>query len=333
MIYELLMDQFDRAHSVRNLMRAPFGIYDPTVAPGQARLMGALYPLVLTPGSDHTAANPAYQPTNPLHTAPSLARDYTRMKRDLLAFGQVSRLCRAEYRAWQAINLSAFVRVEELDWYMRIFFPIVNPNDPRSSQYHWNAPEIVFPWWKSGIHDVTPIFDHFRRNYRNPPAVIPGQAPRLAAPVVWSPTHVFINGSVQHDYKIREILFKENHLPGPGWFNTLMSYVTTPGTSHGIAKIEMRSHGHPHTRHFARLDIWFEARPGLAWVNGKNWRWPNYTLPDTALNVGMTNSQRRTWEIRQFIRDTGLSDPEIMGFWEVRLGVLGRHAIGGLGVY
>lgn len=112
----------------------------------------------MAPDTDNVQVinHPSYHFLGPAAVPTILRNDYRAMKRELFAFGKVSRQIRAEYRDWQANHFTAFVRIEELAWYMRIFFPNTDPEDPRSLQYIWNAPEIVFPWFHDGMYDVMP---------------------------------------------------------------------------------------------------------------------------------------------------------------------------------
>ncbi|KAL5116642.1 hypothetical protein ACEQ8H_005391 [Pleosporales sp. CAS-2024a] len=335
-IYECLMDNFRATHYAGNYQRVPYGIMNPTMAGiVPAAMLTAPYPLFLTPNSDHTTANPYYGLAAAPVNAATLAQDYAAMKRDLLSFGQVCRLTKEEFRSWQRMKFFAFVRAEEMGAYMLIFAPITDHRDPRSHNYSWNPPELVFPWWKDDMHDISPLFDHYRRNHTNQVArVPPAFLPRLAAPFVRALNLTANPAARAHHTQLRDTLFWDNSDTTLPWRDSLISYVTS-GLAHRIQRIELRSHGFPWgTSHFAQLNIWFENRPGVGWVDGRSWRIPNYgpNTPEPVLHPGMTRLERKTWEIRQFIRDTGLNDAEIINTWEIRLGVVGRHAVGGLGI-
>jgi hypothetical protein len=231
------------------------------------------------------------------------------MKRDLLALGQVSRLFMGEYRSFQAARIAPFVRIEELPGFLNAFYPVTDPLDPASINYSGRALTVVLPWDVVTTWDIMPLLDLMDRSW-----------PSIRAHW-WAVDFMVPPPALPHWKHICHLIMGPNLLQ-PGGQPGLLHYIHV-GTEPRIAEIKIRSDGHPQPTHRAKAEIWFEDAEGVDWMDGEDWAWPH---------ARATRSLANSTEIQNFINASGLQQPYIRMHWEVRLGVLGRHAVGGRNV-
>jgi hypothetical protein len=315
-IYQLCLDNWTAAHRANNELRQRYGTLPPGVAWPHPQITAARHPLILTP---HNGFNPGAGPWPNIQAAHVTYRNYyDQMKRDLLALGQVSQQFRVEFRSFQAANITSFVRVECLNWFMNVFFPYWNtPNDPRSSQYGGIPPIVTLPWLTSATWDFLSLIEFTRRNR--------GALSAPGTPVIWARDRTVTNPPITHSEQLTQLLFSA------GVNSSLLEYIDT-GMGYSFAQVLVRSHGHLQPGGYnAVVEIWFANGQNLTWVDGQAWHWPAPIVngPWPTLALPTSDVIQRRWEIRTFVETAGLQHDEIRQSWGIDLGILGVHPAGG----
>ncbi|KAH7093497.1 hypothetical protein FB567DRAFT_544843 [Paraphoma chrysanthemicola] len=234
-----------------------------------------------------------------------------------------------EYRTWQANRIIPYIRAEELDGWMRTFYPITDPSDPRSSQYNGIMPYIVLPWRTNRTWDALPMIEFARRNHQHlrPDGTMMGASKIIARRLRYN------GNAVEHEQNHGDLMRRVLFRPRGDTTQSILSYIES-GTGYQMKSVEVRYHGHPQPgNHRAMIKIWFMDAPEVWWVNGREWNWlhPDNTVP---LPVGPHKpaKYRRKQEIRLFLESAGLQHSQIRRRWTIRLAVHGKHVFGGEGV-
>jgi hypothetical protein len=75
-----------------------------------------------------------------------------------------------------------------------------------------------------------------------------------------------------------------------------------------------------------------EPKDATDWVDGKGWAWPR-SNPALTARGRPTKQRLKRQKIWVFLNDTGLNVHEVRTGWHVYLGVVGRHAKDGRGIW
>jgi len=307
-IYDAAVDAWLAAHGPENSRRPGM---DPTIpwAPITRPIFTTTpHALVLSPRSA------AY---HGLHAAAQIAtinNSYLAMKVDLVSppLGHLCRQIMDEFRSVQRGRLDPFVHWAEMDEFMSIFYPSKDP--AVVAAYNGRPITISFPDDDPQRVDIFPVLNLLAR------------APMVQCQAVWAWHLTVLPTSQPHEDQIFDSLFAPT--------NSLSAYMSFPN-AHPIEKVMFRAHQSNFQYHRATVEIWFSPPPAgnhdLDWVDGKNWIWPEAD-PLAGTNVRPTKERRKRQSIWNFLNDAGLYVDEIEAGWHVRLGIVGRHSRGGLGI-
>ncbi|KAH8711805.1 hypothetical protein GQ44DRAFT_714226 [Phaeosphaeriaceae sp. PMI808] len=301
-------------------------------------------PLVLTPESGRQFFVNNHRTTRASAQA-RVANDriqYVRMKQALLLPTQINRLIHGEYISFLQNCVQPFVRIEEMEGFLQVFYPSAGPGATRQLSRQVLPLVVIFPYdlAREETFDIMPLMQFL------------ADTPTIQCLAWASDALPITQNALNHSYQIGSTLFNPQDTIDPEIIfyqnsNTiapsdcLRAYIAAnPGS---ISRIMFQAHGwdsfrvtgQGHQRRMgsqrAKLHIWFADGPTApAWVDGGTWAWPeDANAVRTSARTRQTADHQRRRELYNFLHATGLYVREISCAWEIRLGVEGRHAVGG----
>lgn len=311
------MTDFQLQHRARNLRRRFAEILPPDTATREQAIYSKSHPLILSPHefvNDTTIRRLGVPLRDRNQHFMNMRAEYQRLKRDLIRPGQIFQQMRQEYREYQRKKFSCYVSIEEVEMFLKIFYPVSDPANPAVNLDPFTF-TLAFPFSRPyrRMFDVKEVIDWL------------SQAGNRQV-VVWA-----CNGPVQtapnttpndHEQQIADALFSRQ--------GSLLDYVQTSGTV--FSKLQFRAKCK--TQKTAHLRVFFARGTAPRWCNGRDWVWPSTAR---GLRRGTRANANRSLhqDMRTFLTRSHMIDPSwqtIRQEWEVRLGEDGRHEKGGKGL-
>ncbi|KAF2832705.1 hypothetical protein CC86DRAFT_377828 [Ophiobolus disseminans] len=319
-IYQLILDDWHNNNNARVLSRRQFGGVPPLQTHLDNHITNAAYPFLLTPESAVPLPRAPFQNlAQNIMQAIALAgqqraltnHEYHAYVNDLFNFARVSQQFRAEYMGFLHTRVAAFVRMEEMGLFLNTFYPVTGPADPQVANYNGLPLTIILPWDTLQMWDITALLRFLMRatNMRTH---------------TWAANSLFPHpqSTLTNGRQIGRTLF--------GWTGSLRSYMANPANP-TINRVRFRAYGY-NIGQRAQLEIWFDGgangQGGPDWVDGETWAWP---YPENSVRqcARTTAARVRRTRLGQFLRDAGLVVPDIRRYWIIRLGIDGKHRVGG----